>query len=618
MCGIAGICVPEHSTPPDRDVLLRMTRTLRHRGPDGEGTYLNDVVGLGHRRLSIIDLATGSQPMFNEDRSIAIVFNGEIYNYLELKPDLERKGHKFTTTSDTEVILHLYEDMGTRCLEVLNGMFAFALWDGRRRRLMLARDRLGEKPLFYRFVDGRLTYASELKALLKDPSFQPEISLPALDDYLAYGYVPHDRCILQGVNKLLPGHRLVWQDGRITIDKYWDVCFDETPVDDERAWLEELERRLRQAVRIRLRSDVPLGVFLSGGVDSSGIVALASQESAGRLKTFSVGFNEADFDELHYARMVADRYETDHHEIVVSDHDLGVLPDIVHHLDEPFADPSALPTYYICREARRQVTVCLSGDGGDEAFAGYQRYRQAMKYRRFDSVAMAPLRHVCGLLARVMPAYIRGKGMLQRIAATGADRYFSQCEKFSAAERRQLFREDALEAVHDAPWLFAPYFASSNGRHLVTTLQHTDQKTYLPDDILVKTDRMSMQSSLEVRVPLLDHTLVEFVNKAPASLKLGVAGGKYALKKVLEPHLPADVLHRKKQGFGIPIKHWFRGDMDALARDLLLSPSSKSSRLFRKEAIVAILRGHRRGMRDLSRKLWALLVFEQWCRNYQS
>ena len=537
MCGICGYCGDPGVAEP-REVLRAMRDTLTHRGPDGAGEFIGEGVGLGHRRLSIIDLEGGTQPMENEDGSLVLVFNGEIYNYLELKPDLERRGHRFRTTSDTEVILHLYEELGPRCVEALNGMFAFALWDQGRRRLLLARDRLGKKPLYYQQQGGSLIFASELKALRRHPRVRAEVSAAALDDYLAYGYVPYDRCILEGVRKLPPGCLLRWEKGAVRLERYWDVDFPEASGPDEATWLEELEQLLRDAIRIRLRSDVPLGVFLSGGIDSSGIAALASTEGAGRIKTFSIGFEEQDYDELAYARLSAERYGTEHHELIVRDHDLSVLPELMYHLDEPFADPSALPTYYVCREARKHVTVCLSGDGGDEVFAGYTRYRQAQRHGRWDALRGLGVNRLCGAVCGWVPRAVPGRGTLERLAAQGAQRYALQVGIFSAQERRDLLTGSNRTEVQPDGALFAPYFGSDVECDLVTRLQHADQKTYLPDDILVKVDRMSMQNSLEVRAPLLDYRVVEFANSIPSALKLPEGRLKGLLKKMLAPYLP--------------------------------------------------------------------------------
>jgi asparagine synthase (glutamine-hydrolysing) len=614
VCGIVGICEADRAAAVDEGLLKRATGRLSHRGPDGEGLLLRGHVGFGHRRLSIIDLAGGSQPIFNEDRRVAVVFNGEIYNYLELQAELERCGHRFTTSSDTEAIVHAYEEYGTRCVDRFRGMFAFAIWDGRDGSVFVARDRLGKKPLFYRFHEGRLLFASELKALLEDPTVPREVDEAALDDYLAYSCIPTDRCIFKGIQKLAPGHWLQWKDGRLRIERYWDVSFEPGPEADEKAWTERLEEELRTAVRLRLRADVPLGVFLSGGVDSSAITALACQELGRPVKTFSIGFRHLDFDELPYARMVADRYQTDHHELIVDDHDISLTEDLAYHLDEPFADPSALPTFLVCREARRHVTVCLSGDGGDEVFAGYSRYAEALRLARFD-VVPAPVRQTVGSAAlSLTPPALWGHGLVERLSRSGAGRYLAQIADFSVEERRDLLADLGPGVVSSRARLYEPFFR--NGHDLVSTLQHVDQKNYLPDDILVKADRTSMQVSLEMRTPLLDHRVAEIANAAPGPLKFRSGAGKRIFKRLLEPHLPAEVLHRRKMGFGVPIKYWFRGAMQDYARDLLLSPGSRCLRYLSRRPIERIVRDHGRGMRDFSRKIWALVMLEHWCRRY--
>jgi len=615
MCGITGICVPKGGPAPDRDALAAATRALAHRGPDAEGFYFADGAAFGHRRLSIIDVAGGDQPIYNEDRTVAVVFNGEIYNYVELKAPLEQAGHRFLTHSDTEVIVHSYEQHGDRCLDAFNGMFAIALWDTGRRRLLLARDRLGEKPLFYHERNGVLCFASELKALLRFPQVGKTLSPAALDAYLAYGYVPGEASIVEGVRKLPPGHRLTWQDGVVRVEPYWDVAFGDEAPPDEEAWLSELEARLRESVRIRLRSDVPLGVFLSGGIDSSAVVALAAQETPGRLKTYSIGFEDADFDELSFARTVAERFGTEHHELVVRDDDISVLPRLAYHLDEPLADPSALPTYYVCREARRHVTVCLSGDGGDEVFGGYERYRQGLRYEGYDRWAgPSGLRAACRALGRGLPRWVRGRGALQRLGAAGARRYFHQTGKLHPEERLGLYQPDMLPALRENPWLFEPYFSEKS---LLSSLQHTDQKAYLPDDILVKVDRMAMQNSLEVRVPFLDHTLLDFVNRTSARLKLRDGVTKLPLRRLLARHVPASVSGRGKRGFGIPMRRWFRGQLSGYLQELLAAPGARCHQWLRPEAIGSLLRDEARGQRDLSRKLWTLLMLEHWCRAYE-
>jgi asparagine synthase (glutamine-hydrolysing) len=609
MCGIAGICMRD-GQPASEDQLRAMATALAHRGPDGDGVLLRRDVGLVHRRLSIIDLAGGANPIFNEDRTIAIVFNGEIYNYQELRADLQARGHRFATDSDTEVIVHAYEEQGEACLRDLAGMFALAIWDGRRRSVFLARDRFGKKPLFYFDGPHGFVFASELKALLEDPRCPRAIDRAALDEYLAFGYVPGDRCILSGVRKLPPGSWLRWQDGRLVQERYWRPAVQ--AAHDERDWLAEAEAALRTAVRQRLRADVPLGVFLSGGIDSSAIAAIASQELGRPICTFSVGFAEEAYNELPYARLVAERYGSDHHEVVVNDDGVDALPELAWHLDEPFADPSALPTYYVCRAARQHLKVCLAGDGGDEIFGGYTRYRQAKQYARYDHIP-ARLRETVGAaVLAVSPPHLWGRGAVERLSSTGAARYAAQMTVFTPAERTALLPDAVPTRPLDR---FAYAFADAD-RDLVSTLQLIDQEHYLPDDILVKVDRMSMQNSLEVRAPLLDHRLAEIVNAAPATVKVQGNAGKVLLRRLVAPHLPPEVLERPKMGFGIPIKHWFRGALHEYARDLLLGSGSRTPGLLSRDSVQLVLTQHQAGMRDFSRKIWSLLMLEHWCRRF--
>jgi len=496
-------------------------------------------------------------------------------------------------------------------------MFALAVWDGRDQSVFIARDRLGKKPLFYHLRDGRLVFASELKAILEDPAVPRELNIGAVDDYLTYTCVPTDRSIFTGIEKLPPGHWMRWKNGRVSVTQYWDVNFrvDET-VSDEQEWAERVEAVLREAVRLRLRADVPLGIFLSGGIDSSAVVALASQELGAPVKTFSVGFDEPDFDELRYARLMAGRYHTDHHEITVRDNDISVLSDLAYYLDEPFGDPSSLPTYYICREARRHVTVCLSGDGGDETFAGYTRYREGRLHRCLDGVPLRPRQVLSTLLLTVMPQTLWGRGMVERFGCDRLGRYQAEMSEFTLADRRALLAGHGADVVSRTARCFERQFAEANGKDEVSLRQHVDQKNYLPDDILVKVDRMSMRNSLEVRVPLLDHHFVELVNSMPVNLKMRNNSGKYLLKRLLAPHVPPETLHRRKMGFGIPIKHWFRDELQPYATDLLLSPNSRCTRYLARDAIAGIIRGHGMGMRDFSRKIWSLLMFEHWCRAF--
>ena len=560
--------------------------------------------------MSIIDLVTGDQPIYNEDRSVVIVFNGEIYNYKELQPELVACGHRLVTKSDTETIVHLYEEHGTDCLHCLNGMFAFAIWDAKRRRLFAARDRMGEKPLYYTRLGDRLLFASELKAILAHPGVERRLNGRALDDYLAYGYVPAPDTIFEGIHKLRAAEYLVYEDGRLTVSRYWSPTARPLPECDEDTCVEELRYLLEDSVRIRLRSDVPVGAFLSGGLDSNTIVALASRQLDRPIETFSVGFHFSDFNELPLARLTAERYGTTHHEIIVDDTSVSIVDDLAQHFDEPFADASMVPTYYIARAARQFVKVCLSGDAGDEIFAGYTHYLQALAYAKIDCVPDRVRRSVFGTVGRALPVSVPGAGLLRRLAASGAVRYQQQLGVFDAIERRRLLRPDAVPAVRDSA-LFDPYFDDDSQEGLAR-FQLVDQQTYLPDDVLVKADRAAMKSALEVRVPFLDHRVVEFANGLPAHLKIRDATQKYILRRVARDLLPSEILNGPKRGFGIPIKYWFKRELKTAARDLLLSSSSAVAALLDQSAVRQLLDDHERGGRDFSERIWALVVLERW------
>lgn len=615
MCGIVGICESDRDRSVDETLLRKATDRLEHRGPDGSGLLCKQNIGLGHRRLSIIDLAGGDQPIYNEDGTVGVVFNGEIYNYLELKAMLEKAGHRFKTSSDTEVIVHAYEEYGERCVDHFIGMFGFAIWDGRDNSVFIARDRLGIKPLFYHHNRQRLIFASELKALLEDERTPRNINASALSEYLKWKYVPDDCSILNGVQKLLPGHWLRWKDGSITIKQYWDSTLATSDQNlSLEQWHELVEEKIRAAIRLRLRADVPLGVFLSGGVDSSGVVALASQELGKQLTTFSVGFGDYENDELLFARQVAKQYDTNHNEFIVSDQSIDILSSLAYHLDEPFADPSALPTYYVCREASKHVKVCLSGDGGDELFAGYKRYTDALKaHNRYDVVPGKLRNLLAGAILPFIPQTMWGRGELQRFGCLStAQRYEAMMSSFTEQERRALLLDKGAIAGNR----FEHYFNQAANPELISKLLYSDQKNYLPYDILTKVDRMSMQNSLEVRVPLLDHNVVEAVNSAPANLKLHHGEGKFLLRKILGPHLPEEIMTRKKMGFGIPMKEWFRDSLKDYAYDYLVSANSRSHDYLDKQAIRKTIDSHGVGMRDFSEKIWVLLMFEHWLRAY--
>ena len=611
MCGVAGI-VDLDRAPVQEGGVRAMCAALRHRGPDGEGVYVAPGVALGMRRLSIIDLRTGDQPVANEDGTAWVVFNGEIYNYRELRHDLEGRGHRFRTSSDTESIVHLYEERGPACVEALRGMFAFAVWDQSRRTLLLARDRLGIKPLYYTEIGRRIAFSSELKALLRLPEVETRIDWRALGSLLSTLHTPADQSIVAGVKKLEPGHVLVARaGGGVRIRRYWDVRFDPVAGRRESDIADELRGLLEESVRLHMVSDVPLGAFLSGGVDSSSIVALMSRRADRPVKTFSIGFRDADFDETPDARRVARVLGTEHHEAILDPDAAAVLEDVVYHLDEPFGDSSAIPTYMVSQLAARHVKVALSGDGGDELFAGYDRYRAEDRDRRHGPLE----RWAMGRLGRSMPRGMRGRNRLLHLSLPDGRRYLNRLMLYDPDEQRALLRPDVFEEVarHD-PW-FREARRLARGGHWLSRLQEVDLTSYLPLDILTKVDRMSMAHSIEARVPLLDHKVVEFAAKIPPGLLLRNGRSKHVLKRALADLLPESVLERPKRGFAIPLGRWFRGPLRDLPRDLLLSERSRRRGILDTAAVERLLADPERcGVLDLP--IWTLLSFEIWCRTF--
>jgi len=627
MCGICGLVFQDPSRRLPEGLIDRMTDTLGHRGPDDRGTFEEEGVGLGHRRLSIIDLsAAGRQPMTNEDGSLLVVFNGEIYNFRDLRRDLRSRGHVFSSRTDTEVILHLYEEKGEACLAELRGMFAFALWDRRRRRLFAARDRAGQKPFVWAELDGAVLFASELKALLEEPSFPKEVDPSAIHHYLTYQYIPSPRTIYSRARKLPAAHYLVWEDGRVKTERYWSLRYvPKLRLGSLHAYRERFLEVFDEAVRLRLVSDVPLGAFLSGGVDSSAVVASMSRAGAAPVRTFSIGFSEKDYDEVRYARMVAERYGTEHKEMIVEPKALEILPELVRAYNEPFADSSAVPTYYVSRLTRRHVTVALSGDGGDEAFAGYLRYavdRFLSWYLRLPAFVRE------GILRRLVESLPRTKrprgfvGQLKRFVASvdpvRERQYVRYLCSFTEEQKGDLYAPDFLAATSDddpVGFIEELYRLSDGPDHLDRTLS-VDTSSYLPDNICVKVDIASMANSLEARSPFLDHHLMEFAAACPGSLKLRGRQGKYLLKKAVAPLLPSEITRRRKMGFGMPVAEWFRGELKEMAHDLLLSERAQQRGYFRREGVARLLREHLDLSRDHSYRLWALLFLEVWFREF--
>jgi len=627
MCGIAGWI---KKGKIEKKVLENMTRVLSHRGPDGEGFYMNEnpsfSVGLGHRRLKIIDLVTGDQPMSNEDGSIWLVYNGEVYNFKELREELTKKGHRFSSRSDTEVIIHLYEEEGENLLPRLNGMFAFALWDEKKKKLLIARDRLGIKPLYYYVGEKEFAFASEIKSFLHLPSFNREIKGEAIHYYLFLQYIPSPHTIFKKVWKLPPAHYLVWEDGKIRVEKYWEVEYRDYPDKGEKYYRERLRELLEDAVKIRLVSDVPFGAFLSGGIDSTIVVGVMADYLKEPVRTFSMGFDVASFNELHYAKVASETFQTEHHEFRVKPPNvLELLPILIWHYDEPFADPSSIPTYMVSQLARRYVTMVLSGDGGDEVFAGYHRYlaeRLLSLFRPFFlPFHFSPFLSFINSLpesTRINDLSRRLKRLLNRMDLPSAERYISWLLIFDLERIGWLYTSEFEEEVKEIypPDFLKKYFEKSLSLSTLGRCQYTDLKTYLPEDILTKVDRASMANSLECRVPFLDHRVVEFMASVPPHYKLRGFLLKYLLKKTFKDKLPPKIYFRGKHGFGVPIGKWFREELYAFTEKILLEKRTISRGYFKRKGIERLLEEHKRGRFDHSHRLWTLLMLELWHRFY--
>ncbi len=630
MCGLTGIFDPRSPSRCDEALLRRMNDIQHHRGPDEGSIHIEAHVGLGHRRLSIIDVATGQQPLFNEDGTVAVVFNGEIYNFAELTRELEAAGHVFRTRSDTEVIVHGWEQWGEDCVQRFRGMFAFALWDRSRRTLFLARDRLGVKPLHWaELPDGTVIFGSELKTITAHPRFPRALDDRAIEDYFAFGYVPDPRTIYQRAHKLAPAHVLTWRVGQQapTIRRYWDVSFEA----DERITLADacvqLRERLAESVRLRMISEVPLGAFLSGGVDSSAVVAMMAGISEQPVKTCSIGFDVASFNESAFAQKVATQYGTDHFTQVVRSDDFSLIDRLADLYDEPYADSSAIPTYRVCELARKRVTVALSGDGGDETFGGYRRYKFHVREQALRDRIPAALRHTLfGTLGRVypqldrLPRIFRARATFQALARDAVDAYCHSVSIVRDDERARLFSPEFRRRLggYRAREVFREHAARAPTDDALSLIQYLDYNTYLPGDINTKVDRASMAHSLETREPLMDHPLVEWAARLPASLKLAGGEGKLVLKKAMEPLLPKDVLYRQKMGFAVPLAAWFRGPLRNEVTQAVEGGTLMATGIFDQQALKRIADEHLCGRRDHSAMIWTLLMFERFASERNS
>lgn len=627
MCGISGILYHDPQRHVEKELIQQMIKVLDHRGPDDQGAWVNKNVGFGHNRLSIVDLShLGHQPMTNEDGTVWITLNGEIYNYIELREYLIRKGHKFRSNTDTEVVVHLWEEEGVQCVEKLRGMFAFAIWDENNKYLFLARDREGQKPLFYAQLPDRFLFGSEIKAILQDPEFNNKPDYTAIHHYLAYQSVPAPMCAFEGISKLPPAHYLLIKDGQGKPQRYWKLSYKEKShlpgYESLNQLQEEIIEHLREAIQIRLMSDVPLGAFLSGGIDSSIIVALMAEMMDQPVKTFSIGFAEDEYNELPYARMVAERYNTDHHEFIVTPDAKSIFPELIWHYNEPFADSSAIPTYYVSKLARQFVTVILTGDGGDENFAGYPRYQNQGDFAPQSNYpsTISRLIHMVRGSTRLKDFVTWGNGWksnFRRIQELTQNRllYYYRITHFHEHYQTKLYTSrfrERIDGMLTIDWMLDKYQQSDAQSFLDATMD-VDFGFYLPDTLMTKTDIASMAHSLETRAPMLDHPFLEYVARIPPELKLKNGEiSKHILKKAVEPYLPKEVIYRKKMGFGVPIDHWFRNELKEMVYDVLLSQRAKERGYFRHDYIETMLNNHQKGKGSWHYLIWNLLMLELW------
>ena len=640
MCGITGAVWTNADKRISPEVLSQMTRMIQHRGPDDEGFFLENPtqagsghpgkqsgstgVALGFRRLSIIDLSASRQPISNEDGKIQVVFNGEIYNYRQLRSQLIEKGHQFKTNGDSETIVHLYEELGVGCFAELNGFFAIAIWDSINQKLVIGRDRLGQKPLHYRHEGDRLLFGSELKSLLEVPGIPREINKRAIDEYLVYQYVPHPHSILKGFNKLAPGHYGVYQDGQFHLEKYWDPDLEEDRNLSEEDASGRLEELFNSSIKLRMQSDVPLGAFLSGGVDSSLVVASMVEQSSRKIQTFSIGFPIKEFDESKFAKQVSDHLGTEHHSFTVTPDAESILDELVFLYDEPFADSSAIPTWYVSKLTREHVTVALSGDGGDELFAGYDRYRAVRLAERIDR--LGPIKHLFSAkIWQKVPSSARQKSRIRQLkrfsyalGLPALKRYCDWIAIFNDERRQDLFNDAFTHSLgdFDSHWFLKSYFDRLGNRDSVTAISLTDLQSYLPCDLNTKVDIASMGHGLEARQPFLDHRLVEFAISLPVRMKFRSGKGKRLLKRTFGKRLPANIWDRPKMGFGVPIGEWLRSELRPRLQDTVLSPNAACLEFFSADAIKKLVDEHQNQVVDHSYRLWAIMMFELWIQRW--
>lgn len=628
MCGIAGFLTTHYSELKNTH-LLAMGDAIAHRGPDAHGEYLDDDIGLCHRRLSILDLSeAGNQPMYSASGNTIIVFNGEIYNFLSIKAELEAQGAVFRTGTDTEIILHLYERDGTDCLDGLNGMFAFAIWDKAKKRLFIARDRIGKKPLYYLDYQGKFAFASEIKSLLTLPDIPRDIRLDAVYDFFAYQYVPDPKSIFQHIHKLPPGHFMVIENSEMSITEYWDVSFATTSEQSEQALKAQLTELANQCTERRMISDVPLGAFLSGGVDSSGVVAMMAKSSSTPVKTCTIAFDDKKYNEAEFAKSVAELYHTEHHEYLVHQNVADTLEHIVSFFDEPFADPSLVPTFFVSELARQAVTVAIAGDGGDEVFAGYEKYstddienRLREKFPEWMRLNIFPT--LANIFAKIDAPVIgklsrKAKSLFSSLSVTPEMGFYITNSQMEDRQWQQLAKQevqDKLGGYHPSKLTIDAYQKADGPDHLSKIL-YTDMKTYLPGGILVKVDRMSMANSLEVRAPILDKEMLEFAATVPSSMKFKNGEKKHLLKEAFKDYLPDDILYRKKMGFSVPLASWFRHEIKAIAEQYLISSPKGLPQIFNMDVVQQYWQQHQNGNSDHGAILWSMLMFEMWWQRY--